>query len=185
MSKLSALALSFSFLGLAAAAHAAPAGGTEVKLDTFKSVAPKGWKDVPTTSSMRVKQFSIPRAAGDSADAELIIFYFGPGQGGGLEDNVTRWKGFFKAPEGKTIDQVSKREGAKYGPIKASILDIRGTYLYKPMPMAPTSEERPNHRMIAMMLETPNGPYFLRFVGPEKTITQNMKVFEGWLKAFK
>jgi hypothetical protein len=168
-----------------AAPVAAAGGGAEVKLDTYKSVAPKTWKDVPPSSSMRLKQFSVPRASGDSADAEIIIFFFGPGQGGGFEDNVARWKGFFKAPEGKTIDQVAKKETAKYGPIKASILDISGTYLFKAAPMAPTSEERPNHRMIAMMLETPNGPYYLRFVGPAKTIAQNKKDFDAWLKAFK
>ncbi len=159
--------------------------GTEVTIDGMKSTAPKSWKDVPTTSSMRYKQFSIPRAAGDAFDGELVIFFFGAGQGGGVDQNVSRWKTMFKPPEGKTVDQISKLESTKFGTIKATVLDIRGTYLFKPVPMAPESEPRPNHRMVAAVLETPNGPYFLRFVGPEKTITQHKKDFDAWLKAFK
>ena len=42
--------------------------GTEVQIDGMKSMAPKSWKDVPTSSSMRYKQFSIPRATGDAFD---------------------------------------------------------------------------------------------------------------------
>ncbi len=159
--------------------------GTEVTMDGMKSTAPKGWKDVASTSAMRFKQFTIPKAPGDAYDAELVIFFFGPGQGGGVDQNVARWKTMFKPPEGKTAEQASKVDSTKYGSIKATVLDIHGTYLFKPVPMAPESEPRAGHRMLAAVLETPHGPYFLRFVGPEKTVGQNKKDFETWLKNFK
>jgi hypothetical protein len=46
-------------------------------------------------------------------------------------------------------------------------------------------EPRPNHRMLAVVMESPKGNYFLKLVGPAKTIEQNKKDFDNWLKTFK
>jgi hypothetical protein len=51
---------------------------------------PDGWKPIATSSSMRVAQFALPRAAGDAQDAELVLYYFG-GTGGTVEANIDRW----------------------------------------------------------------------------------------------
>ncbi len=161
---------------------AAPAG-TEVVLDGLKSVAPAAWKEIPA-SGMRMKQFQVPKAAGDQFDAEIVVFFFGPGGGGGVQVNVDRWKKMFQAPEGKKADE-GKIETATIGKVKATILDIRGTYLWKAAPMAPESEPRANHRMLAVVFESPNGPYFIRLVGPDKTVAQHKKDFDRWLRSFK
>ena len=36
--------------------------------------APAAWKPVPTSSSMRVAQYALPHAAGDSQEAELVVY---------------------------------------------------------------------------------------------------------------
>jgi hypothetical protein len=133
---------------------------------------------------MRVKQFSVP-GSGEKSDAELIVFFFGEGQGGGAQANIDRWKGMFVPPEGKKIEDVSKVENVKAGDAKATVLDVRGTYKWKPAPMAPQEELRPEHRMLAVLLETPKGNYFIRFVGPQKTVDKHKKDFDRWLKGFK
>ncbi len=47
---------------------------------------------------MRVATYAIPAAKGASA-GECAVFFFGPGQGGGIDDNVARWaKQFEGAP---------------------------------------------------------------------------------------
>jgi hypothetical protein len=164
---------------------AAGAAGTPVTLDGMTSNAPAAWKETPLPpGGMRFKQFTIPRADGDKFDAELVIFFFGPGGGGGTDANITRWKGFFVPPEGKKIDDVAKTEVVPIGSAKATILDVRGTYKWKPAPMAPNEELRPNHRMIGVVFESPQGPYFMRFVGPEKTVDKNKKDFDRWLRGF-
>ena len=71
--------------------------------------APAGWKPVPTSSSMRVAQFALPRAAGDPADAELVVYYFG-GSGGTVEANIERWVGQMKQPDGKPSNAAANRE---------------------------------------------------------------------------
>jgi hypothetical protein len=161
------------------------AQGTAVSLDGLSSRAPAEWKEVPSTSQMRYKQFTVPKVGDDKADAELIIFYFGPGGGGGVAENIKRWKGMFQPPAGKQIDDVAKVEEVKVGNVKATVLDDQGTYLFKAKPIDPQAEPRPNHRMIAVVFESPKGPYFIRLVGPEKTVTHHKKSFDEWLKNFK
>jgi hypothetical protein len=159
--------------------------GIPVTIDGLTSTAPASWKESPTTSSMRFKQFIVPGGAGDKSNAELVIFFFGPGQGGGAEANIARWKGMFLPPDGKKIDDVSKVETIKVGEVNTTILEVRGTYRHKPMPMAPEEELRPNHRMIGVVFDSPKGPYFMRFVGPEKTVDKHKKDFDRWLRGFK
>src|ERR1041384_2177078 len=84
------------------------AKGTVVELGDLRSAAPAEWKEEQTTSSMRAYQFRLPHVQGEDEDAELVIFYFGPGGGGSAADNIKRWKGFFTPPEGKTVDDISR-----------------------------------------------------------------------------
>lgn len=159
------------------------AAGPVVELGGMKSAAPASWKESPPANSMRLKQFTVPGKAGD---AEIIVFFFGQGQGGSVQGNVDRWKGMFKPPAGKTIDQVSKLDTLKGAKAKTTILDVSGTYLHKASPMGPgPAEERPDHRMLAAVMETPTGAYYIRLVGPAKTVSEQKKAYEGWLKAFK
>jgi hypothetical protein len=160
------------------------AAGTPVTMDGLTSTAPESWKEVPTTSQMRFKQFTIPRATGDQFDGELVIFYFGPGQGGDPDANITRWKGMFTPPEGKKIEDVSKIDTVAIGAVKATLLDVHGTYKPSQM-MGPPQEPRPNHRMIGVVFASPQGPYFMRFVGPERTIERHKAEFDKWLRGFK
>jgi len=159
--------------------------GALVSLDGLSSRAPADWKEVEGARQFRYKEFSLPRQGDDKADAELIIFYFGEGGGGGVDANIARWKGMFEPPAGKTVDDIAKKEELKIGNVKATYLDLTGTYLFKPFPMAPRAEPRPNHRMIGVIFESPKGPYFFRLVGPEKTVTYHKKAFDEWLKNFK
>jgi hypothetical protein len=159
--------------------------GTAVTIDGLTSTTPADWKEAKTASSMRFKQFTLPKAEGDTADAELVIFFFGAGGGGGIKANIERWKGQFKPPVGKSIDDVAKSEEMTVGKVKVTYFDVSGTFLYKRTPMDSNVEERPNHRMLAIIFESENGPYFFRLVGPEKTVTHHKKGFDEWLKNFK
>jgi hypothetical protein len=166
---------------LLASLLAAP--GAVVELGGLKSAPPAEWKSVPASSPMRLKQFTVP---GKDGDAELVVFFFGQGQGGDTQANLDRWKKQFEPPAGKTLEQVSKVSTVKLATSQATVLDVRGTYQWKASPMAPgPAEPRPNHRMLAAVLETPKGNYYIKLVGPEKTVDKNKKGFDGWIKGFK
>ena len=68
-----------------------PAWARSVTLPDVTGTAPGSWTPV-TPSGMggrfRLAQYKLPRAAGDTADPEVIVFYFGPGGGGTVQANV-------------------------------------------------------------------------------------------------
>jgi hypothetical protein len=161
----------------------AAATGVTVDLGGLKATAPAAWKEVPVNSPVRLKQFAVP---GKDGDGELVIFYFGPGEGGGVQANIDRWKKQFAPPPGKTEEQSSKTETVKLATTKATVVDVVGTFMWKARPMDPgPGEPRPNYRMLAAVLETPKGNYFIKLVGPAKTIDKSHKEFMAWLKSFK
>ena len=159
--------------------------GALVSIDGLSSRAPADWIEVPTRRQFRYKQFRLPRKGGDRRDAELIIYYFGAGGGGGIEANLKRWMGMFKPPAGKRIEEVAKVDKFKVGNVSVTVLDVSGTYMFKSRPFAAEAEPRPNHRMIAVIFESPKGPYYFRFVGPANTVAHYKPAFDQWLKNFK
>jgi hypothetical protein len=158
--------------------------GTDVTIDGLHSRTPSNWVDQKSANPMRVYQFRVPRAEGDSADAEVTIFYF-RGQGGSAQANIERWKGMFVAPDGKSIDDVTHIDRFKVGDVEATYVDIQGTYKFKARPMDTQAELKPDYRMLAVVFESKKGPYYFRMVGPNKTVTQHKRGFEDWVKGFK
>ncbi len=124
------------------------------------SKAPAGWKKQEPASKLRTYQFAVPKVEGDKEDAELVVFFFGAGGGGSTDDNLKRWKAQFIAPEGKTIDEVSKLEKYKVGKgADVVCLDIAGTYKYKVPPNSPTAKEerKENFRRFNVIFDTDKG----------------------------
>src|SRR5262245_26575044 len=127
----------FFLCALALVVAASVALAEDVTLDKVKSKTPAAWKSQPPSNKFRAYQFAVPKAKGDSEDAELVIFYFGAGSGGGVEDNLKRWKSAFEAEGGKSIDDVSKVEKLKVGQANLTYLDVKGTFLSKFPPFDP------------------------------------------------
>jgi hypothetical protein len=163
--------------------------GKVVEVDTFKAKVPASWKEQELTDRQRefgyVAKFSVPKAKDDKNDAEMYVFQF-KGGGGDAKANIERWKGQFKAAEGKK-EVESKVEDMKVGDTPVTYVDVQGTYKYKQRPFDPNEKEelRPEYRLIGVIFESKNGPYFIRFVGPAKTVADNKKGFDEWLKALK
>lgn len=162
--------------------------GIEVKLDKYKSRTPANWQVQEIEAKLkkfRTHQFKVPGAEkGDEAD--VVIFSFGGG-GGGVNENIDRWKKTFRPPEGKSLDDISKVDTYKVGDIKITYLDISGTYEFRNPPFDPNAklERRPNYRMFSVYFDSEDGPYFIRMTGPAKTMESNKKGFDEWLKNFK
>ncbi|MEI7687261.1 MAG: hypothetical protein WCL32_19760 [Planctomycetota bacterium] len=177
-----------SFLAMLAVAAAATfAHADEVTLDNLKSTTPASWKSEKPSNKFRAYQFTVPKAKGDDADAEIVIFFFGPGGGGGTAENLKRWKGMFDAPEGKSIDDVSKVETFKIPKAEITYLDVKGTYLSKFPPFDPNAKltRKENYRRLGVVFESENGPYFITVTGPANTVAAAKTDFDNWLKNFK
>ena len=61
---------------------------------------PATWMEQTPARKMRAATYSVPGPEGREA-AEIVVFYFGPGQGGPVQANIERWQSQFKpAPDG-------------------------------------------------------------------------------------
>src|SRR5216683_585226 len=76
----------------------------------LKFKVPDGWVVEHPTSSMRVAQYKLAKADGDSDDASLVLYYFGQGQGGSTEANIDRWINQMQQPDGKPSKERAKLE---------------------------------------------------------------------------
>lgn len=135
--------------------------------------APDGWTPRAAASSMRVAEFVLPRADGDAEDGELVVYFFG-GSGGSVEANIERWLGQMQRPAGAP---EPKRESRKVNDLTVTLLDVSGTYTAEVRPGATERHNKPGYRMRTAVVETPRGPYFVKLVGPAKTL-------ERWDAAF-
>ncbi len=158
--------------------------GVLVRLGELSSRAPATWQQEEPSNRMRFKQFRLPKKGDDSADAELIIFM---NLGGTAKANIERWKGQFKAPEGKTIEDVAKVEEIRIGGHPALYLYVQGTYLQKFPPFDPNAkvQEKPDYRMLAVHFDGPDALYHIKLTGPAHTVAAYKQGFEDWLKGFK
>ena len=159
------------------------AKGTIVEMDGLKSTTPADWKEEKPSNNLRTAQFRVPMVDGDPKDAELVIFYFQKGGGGGIDANLTRWKQKFLTNDGKPVDNA-KVEKFKVGEVSVTYVDISGTYK-DGQPGATKFEKRADYRMLGVIFESPNGPYFITLTGPARTVEQRKKGFDEWLKNFK
>lgn len=140
---------------------------------------PASWQRQRPSNQMRAVQYGIPPAEGDKAKVEMIVFYFGGG-GGGVKENLDRWVGMFQDKEEK--EKIDKFEADG---MTITTLDVTGTYKDKPAPFLPDFELRKDWRMLASVVESPDGPYFFRMVGPKNTIKEQEKNWEKMLKSAK
>ena len=157
--------------------------GTVVKLDKLSSTTPADWKSEKPINRLRSHQFRLP-AAKDAKDAEIFIF---PDLTKTVDENFTRYKELFVPPEGKTLDDIAKVSRFEVGKAKVAVLDMQGTWLYKERPFDPKSkqEERPNSRVISVILTTDDGNYLIRLSGPATAVSKHHQAFMDWLKGFK
>ena len=160
------------------------ASGVHASAAGLTYTAPRDWKPVATSSSMRVAQFAVPHAAGDTENGELVLYYFG-GSGGSVEANIERWVGQMQQPDGKASSSVAKRETRTVNGLKVTLVDVGGTYVAEMMPGSTQRHNSPNFRLRAAVIETANGPYFIKLTGPAKTITASEKSFDTFVSSIR
>lgn len=154
-------------------------------LATLKFDPPPEWVSKPPASSMRVAEFALPKTAGDSEDATLTIFFFGATQGGNVQANIDRWIGQMSQPDGRASKDVAKTSTMTSHGLKISMVDVTGTYVAEVSPGSTEHFNKPNFRQRAGYIDTPGGPYFVKLVGPEKTVAKWNDSFEGFLKTLR
>jgi hypothetical protein len=153
-------------------AVAQEAGTESLQAGEFTFKYGKPWEKMEVQSSMRAGQLKYNHSDEKLQDPELVFYYFGPGQGGGIEPNIERWIGQFEG-EPKT-----ERETVEVGGRKIHFLYAKGTYMESSGgPFSGTKTAKPNSMMLGAILESKEGAVFLKLTGEEKAVEAIKEAF--------
>ena len=72
-------------------------------------------------------------------------------------------------PDGSKTEERATVEKKKAGDVEYVLVDVEGTFLDARGSFAP-AVERPGHRMLAAIVPTSEGNYFIRFDGPAELV---------------
>jgi hypothetical protein len=131
-------------------------------------------------SRMRAAEYAVA-GEGDAAEAELTVYYFGPGQGGSVQANLDRWIGQFKQADGSDSKAAAKVEKREVGGVQVTTLDLTGTYDGGMAPMMKQDKPAPSgdYRVLGAIAEGPAGPVFFKLVGPAATVERAAAAFDS------
>lgn len=139
---------------------------------------PANWKNLGART-MRVATYEAPAATGDKDPAEIAVFYFGQGQGGGVQANIDRWISQFQGtpanPPKPTTQMVSG--------LKVTTIEHSGTYMSGSM-MGPKTA-KPGYHLVGVIVEGPKGNVFFRLTGPAKTAAAAKPAFTKMISSIK
>jgi hypothetical protein len=145
---------------------------------------PRGWTSTKPASSMRVAEFTLPRAAGDAEDAQLVVYYFG-GTGGSVDANIERWVAQMQQPDGKPSSAAARKQTKTINGLAVSLVDVDGTYIAETAPGSTDRHNKANFRLRAGVVQTPNGPYFVKLTGPAKTVTAWDRAYDQFVSSLR
>jgi hypothetical protein len=158
---------------------------TAFQKSSLKFTVPAGWIEEERTSNMRIAQYRLPKAQPDTEDASVVLYYFGQGQGGSASANVERWVSQMKPADKSSANATAKQESFEVNGLKVTTVDVAGTYTAETAPGSGTFYNNPGWRLRAAVVETPNGSYYVKLVGPEKTVAQWNESFLRYVRSFE
>jgi hypothetical protein len=157
-------------------AYVGPTAADDARFLGFTAPVPSTWDAQPPETSMRLLQFRVP---GDKAeDANMIMYYFGPGKGGSVTDNIARWRSQFIDVGGDAMEpRVSEFD---VGGTPITLVELTGTYA-RGVGLGPTGEGVPDQTLLAAIIETADGTVFAQLFGPTETVNAARSGFENFL----
>ncbi len=167
-------------------ARTAPAvqpGSGQTVLAGVAYAPPAAWQDLGA-SNMRAAQYRLAPQGGDSAPAEVNVFYFGASSGGGVDANLQRWIGQMVLPGGGDPASVAQRSTFTANGMAGHVVTLEGTYKSGGGPMmGGETKMLEGYRLVGVVLEGPEGSLFFKLTGPVATAkameTQLMAMVRG------
>ena len=134
----------------------------------FKFSAP--WKSVESSSPMRAGTLQVA-VEGLEKPIEAVFYYFGAGQGGDTEANVSRWYAQFEGEPEKSREEITA------GDKKITLVKATGTYLDGP-PMA-AKTPKAGYALLGAIVPAGDANVFIKLTGPKEA---TMKLLEDFKK---
>lgn len=152
-----------------------------VRFLDLQAVVPSGWLRTQPASAMRLAQFSAASPDG-SQSAELVFYYFGPGQGGTPDANIARWRSQFH-DAGGIAPEPAVRQFAVSG-MAVTRVKLQGSYA-RGIGAGPGGTGKPGQTLIAAMLQTPRGQVTIQLHGDTALVDAFEAGFDGMLQGIE
>ncbi len=175
------IAVAITTMISASAAHGADAAKPFTIGGAFELDAPAAWQSKQPRTRIVEHEFAVSPAKGDEQEGRVTVM----GAGGGVQANLDRWYQQFTQPDGSATKDRAKVEKRQVAGQDVTVVDISGTFMDRPAPMAP-GVERSHYRMLGAIIETKkNGQHYIKFYGPERTVTENAEAFTKMVDSLK
>ena len=137
-----------------------PEEAAPFRVGGLEFVAPNDWQRLATTTAMRKAEFSIPDENGRRG-GYCVFYHFGPGKGGSIAANLTRWRQQFREIDDTLGEIVEHREVDGH---QLHYFEASGSFLAG----RPGQAKRvvPAHTFMGAIIEAPAGNIFVRLVVP-------------------
>lgn len=130
---------------------------------------------------MRRAELTAQPIEGDDYPAELIVFAF-PGGAGTVEANIKRWQNLFKDDEGNPPSIETRNVKGKN--VEVTRAETHGEY--HPAQFGGRPEPvRKGARLLGAIVMAGDVSYYIRMVGPDKTMKKLTPEFDEMLKSIK
>ena len=120
-------------------------------------------------------EFTLPRAEKDSEDGRAGVSTIS----GPIEDNINIWKGQIDGAE-----KNAKEEKKEIAGFQVTFLDMSGEYNSQHGQSAPSTSHA-GYRMIVAIIPIDKQMYFIKAVGPQKTIAANVEAINAFVGSVK
>ena len=166
-----------SVLGGACLASCVPVGlhaqAVRLTLLGYNTTVPPHWVARAPATNMRLAEFTIPY---DSVPvgAEVVVYFFGGGQGGSVAPNLARWKSQFSNPDGSPVPETITRDSSAGFPI--TFAEYRGTYA-RGIGVGNAETAKPGQTLLAGIAETPRGTLFIQLFGASAAVVAQRDAF--------
>jgi len=141
---------------------------------------PEGW-DIMGPRPMRAATYLIGEG---EVESECAVFFFGAGQGGDVQSNVTRWIGQFQQPDGSDSKAKAQTGHRDVNGLHVTTIDLSGTYMSGGM-SGQAAVPKPGFRLLGAIVEAPEGPLFFKLTGPAAAVEEIKPHFGTLIDALK
>lgn len=151
--------------------------GAQLRLTGITMIVPTGWETQPIQAGAMAPKavYQIPPAKAGAEPGMVRVTYF-PEMKGKDDQNIDRWIAQVAKADGQPATRAdAKVEKTEMGNIRLTTVDVSGS-----VKMTMRDTAKPDHRMIAAIVDHPKGPHFVVVAGPGEA----MKAWEADILKF-
>ena len=149
--------------------------------DEYQLTTPEAWATREPRSRIIDHEFAVTASKEDELEGRVTVM----AAGGTADANLERWYGQFTQPDGSATKDKVKITKKQIAGKEITIVDLSGTYMDRPAPMAP-GVERENYRMLAAIIPAKgSNNIYVKFYGPKQTVADNAEAFTKMIDSLR